>query len=78
MVMDVLRAATIIVSRRAFTEVDDYLSTRLTELRNHMLAGGSSFRFVTLKELGIVATGGFSSHGLFGEHGKCESCILVS
>jgi hypothetical protein len=75
-VMDVLRATIVLTTRRAVTEADDSLGARLMDLRNHILAGGSAFRFVTLRELEIMP--GYSSYGLLGEHGKYESCIMVS
>lgn len=79
MVMGVLRATIILVSRRTPSSSEvaltDSLHSKLMELRNHILAGGSSFRFVTLHELKIMP--GYTSHGLMGEHGKYESCIMV-
>ena len=80
MVMGVLRATIVLVTRRTLTTtVEDAmkntLDTKLMEVRNHMLAGGSNFRFVTLRELELMP--GYTSYGLLGEHGKYESCIMV-
>lgn len=77
MVMGVLRTTIVLITRRTTKETLTHpLHTKLMELRNHILAGGSNFRFVTLRELEIMP--GYTSYGLLGEHGKYESCIMVS
>lgn len=73
-VMAVLRASVLLLSRRQLVE-DDALHAKLMELRNHILSGGNTFRFVHLKELELMP--GYNSYGLLGEHGKYESCIMV-
>ena len=74
-VMDVLRNTLIVVTRRTTCTEDMTLNEKMMELRNHIICGGSTFRFVPLKDLGLLP--GYSSYGFLGEHGKYESCIMV-
>lgn len=73
--MRVLRATVVLTTRADITDANDSLCTKMAELRNYLLSGGKTLRFVTLKELGVES--GFSSYGLLGEHGKYESCVMV-
>lgn len=75
-VMGVLRSTVVLLTRRHVVEKDDMMYAKMMELRNHILCGSNTFRFVTLKELEL--TPAYNSYGLLGEHGKYESCIVVS